>query len=92
MISAANDRPCYAELTHEIIDLDHQDPFEEVSVTLTIVNMTSSTTVNEVCTDNITGYNKVQRWVKYLIIHQDEVIAFKWMPKHGHTPFCLSQT
>ena len=57
--SAAKNRPAYAELKHELLDLDHQDPIEEDSVALTKVNMTSSTTINEVCTDNITSYNPV---------------------------------
>ena len=48
--SAANDLPAYAELKHELMDLDHQDlnPIEDDSVALTKVNMTSSTTINEV--------------------------------------------
>ena len=37
---AANYRPAYAELKHELMDLDHQDPIEEDSVALTKVNMT----------------------------------------------------
>jgi len=57
--SAANDRPAYAELKHKLIDLDHQDSIEEESGALTKANMTSSTTINEVCTDNITSYNPV---------------------------------
>jgi len=57
--SAANDLPDYAELKHKLMDLDHQDPIEKNSVALTKVNMTSSTTINEVYTDNITSYNPV---------------------------------
>ena len=66
------DFPAYVELKHELKDLDHQDLIEEDSVALAKVNMTSSTTINEVCTDNITSYNPIymyiliQRWLSAL--------------------------